>query len=145
MYNSFVALCNKCKDGQIVRRSKRRTVAPSASKIGLTLVKWRLCYWFQVTVFQVFSFSSSFARLYTSLRRIIRPHAVNAFVLRWRRINAYSASPRIMRVMRVFRYRDEGRDASTDTLKLFPLVRPGRIQGRIQGLWGAGHRFGRSN
>ena len=49
-----------------------------------------------------FSFSSSVVRLYT-LRLIIRPHAVNAFVRRCRHINAYSASPRIMRLMPVFR------------------------------------------
>ena len=70
---------------------KRGTVArfaPSASKIGLALVK--CCGKFQNGVYAAgisgnavpgFLFSSSVARLYT-LRRIIRPHAGNAFVRR---------------------------------------------------------------
>ena len=62
-------------------------------------------------LFQVFCFLRP---LPVFIRRIRCPHAVNAFVRRWRRINAYSASRRIMRLMPVFR-RDELRDALTDT------------------------------
>ena len=117
----------------MVRRSKRpnssafRAVSkqnrPGANKMLRKISKWRLCCWLQVTLFSPgFLFSSSVARLYT-LRRIIRLHAVNAFVRRWRRINAYSASRRIMRPMPVFR-RDELRDALTEILKTFAVVRP---------------------
>ena len=107
--NASVALC--------AFRAARKRNKPRASKMLRKISKWRLCCWFQVTLFQAFFvFSVRCSSLY------VKTHYTST---RSKCVveDACSAPRRTMRLMPVFR-RDGLRDALTDTLKIFALVRP---------------------
>ena len=77
--NSYIIRCSKLYMeflDYIAKYSKQNR--PGASKMSRKISKWRLCSLVSSNVVPGFLFSLSFAGLYT-LRRVIRPHAVNAF------------------------------------------------------------------